>query len=860
MSANSSSSDSNSSWTVVSQEAPSVETLGPVRDGISTPPEDVKQPAVPFETAVKEPNVESSSVSEGKTPESEEVLEQDTAPVTVEGDVGVKSVASPETHLSETVEIPPEEEAPSNDSDLGAVLSKKYSSLTHKAEDDVEEPGTSGSEGSAEGLRRRQVGGKLHPTADFVERGEEEQDGDQNLGITLNKCIVAALLLLGIGLAFFSGVVFPAEDGPEEDLETRNVKEVQQPQIQDYLAESEDWLNQYTESLQGDPETLPSMTALLDKLAKENQEIRLMQAELQAQKNDLESLLRMSEGEKISADSNQQNLLEENLHLEESLRQEEAALASLQGELEMLREKVKSLEETGLETESFVAENQKLKEELSLEKQQVENFLTQKESLVAESQMLWQELDKQKGLVLSMRQELENLIRQVPPLQEGIETQEVKDGLVEMEKQLAMELEYSEIWENFNGESNEQTKETPEESKYITEEKHIAGEVSIPVDEPTESEQQTVGDLPKLPASHIQDTTKSIFLGSKNSTGKRKDLKDWKDWKRKKHEHLEKTKEGGKRDVKYDHQKEHKNEDWVSKKYEDWKEKNKEWRARKEEWKSHEEKHRKFESWKDKQKEDYHNRKEHGEYRFHQYGPQRNSEDQHYEKYTGGPHPLKEHEQSRDQKYYKEAEKYQKKKLPEMSTEPKDRESGHRHHDHNKFWKKTQDHQYRVPKGCSGVSDCAHKEGMGLYNVALQPVEKQELHRLIQDYLQKIDGSKYMAELESLLASFFEGGVFVHDRMLFRDFVDDLDDYLEDIVERDQGNDDSIEDFEDHILKHFFGEAAVENRPPPKERDYTKHKQDNIFKPPYEHKEWPRNFMKEQRHRKEEDQSDKKKK
>uniref|UniRef100_H3ALA1 PBX homeobox interacting protein 1 n=1 Tax=Latimeria chalumnae TaxID=7897 RepID=H3ALA1_LATCH len=553
-----------------------------------------------------------------------------------------------------------------------------------------------------EGLRRRQVGGKLHPTADFVERGEEEQDGDQNLGITLNKCIVAALLLLGIGLAFFSGVVFPAEDGPEEDLETRNVKEVQQPQIQDYLAESEDWLNQYTESLQGDPETLPSMTALLDKLAKENQEIRLMQAELQAQKNDLESLLRMSEGEKISADSNQQNLLEENLHLEESLRQEEAALASLQGELEMLREKVKSLEETGLETESFVAENQKLKEELSLEKQQVENFLTQKESLVAESQMLWQELDKQKGLVLSMRQELENLIRQVPPLQEGIETQEVKDGLVEMEKQLAMELEYSEIWENFNGES-------------------------------------------------------------KNST-------DWKDWKRKKHEHLEKTKEGGKRDVKYDHQKEHKNEDWVSKKYEDWKEKNKEWRARKEEWKSHEEKHRKFESWKDKQKEDYHNRKEHGEYRFHQYGPQRNSE------------------------------------------EPKDRESGHRHHDHNKFWKKTQDHQYRVPKGCSGVSDCAHKEGMGLYNVALQPVEKQELHRLIQDYLQKIDGSKYMAELESLLASFFEGGVFVHDRMLFRDFVDDLDDYLEDIVERDQGNDDSIEDFEDHILKHFFGEAAVENR------------------------------------------------
>ncbi|NXG95206.1 PBIP1 protein, partial [Loxia leucoptera] len=65
----------------------------------------------------------------------------------------------------------------------------------------------------------------------------------------------------------------------------------------------------------GGPQSMQSMSQLLDKLAKENQEIRLMQAELQAHKEDLQALLRKSEGEVAAAGVQQQNLATENARL-----------------------------------------------------------------------------------------------------------------------------------------------------------------------------------------------------------------------------------------------------------------------------------------------------------------------------------------------------------------------------------------------------------------------------------------------------------------------------------------------------------------------------------------------------------------
>ncbi|NXD03652.1 PBIP1 protein, partial [Certhia brachydactyla] len=65
----------------------------------------------------------------------------------------------------------------------------------------------------------------------------------------------------------------------------------------------------------GGPPSMQSMSQLLDKLAKENQEIRLMQAELQAHKEDLQALLRKSEGEVAAAGAQQKSLAAENTQL-----------------------------------------------------------------------------------------------------------------------------------------------------------------------------------------------------------------------------------------------------------------------------------------------------------------------------------------------------------------------------------------------------------------------------------------------------------------------------------------------------------------------------------------------------------------
>ncbi|NWV45779.1 PBIP1 protein, partial [Daphoenositta chrysoptera] len=65
----------------------------------------------------------------------------------------------------------------------------------------------------------------------------------------------------------------------------------------------------------GGPQSMQSMSQLLDKLAKENQEIRLMQAELQAHKEDLRALLHGYEGEAAAAGGQQQSLAAENARL-----------------------------------------------------------------------------------------------------------------------------------------------------------------------------------------------------------------------------------------------------------------------------------------------------------------------------------------------------------------------------------------------------------------------------------------------------------------------------------------------------------------------------------------------------------------
>ncbi|XP_042362203.1 pre-B-cell leukemia transcription factor-interacting protein 1 isoform X2 [Plectropomus leopardus] len=117
-------------------------------------------------------------------------------------------------------------------------------------------------------------------------------------------------------------------------------------------------------------------------------------------------------------------------------------------------------------------------------------------------------------------------------------------------------------------------------------------------------------------------------------------------------------------------------------------------------------------------------------------------------------------------------------------------------HKHNDFWRDQEQklrRNIRPQLGCSSVEDCAGKEG-------LYPVELPEFEELLEGYLSKLEGSSSESKdkIRRLTAEFFEDGVFIHDRVLFNDFAEDVADILEDMVDvledGGQKDDDSLEE------------------------------------------------------------------
>ncbi|XP_026572250.1 pre-B-cell leukemia transcription factor-interacting protein 1 isoform X2 [Pseudonaja textilis] len=211
-------------------------------------------------------------------------------------------------------------------------------------------------EADVEGLRRRkgrvdvqQVGAEL--THDQAKEAPEDEDN----GLSRVKWLLAVLAVVGFGVLATLGIFLDTEDGGFDMLNLGLSPDREEP----YPANGgQDWspslgsakdapLHAGKENLSGDPKSLDAMGVLLDKLAKENQDIRLMQAELQAQKEELETLLQRSQDKNLAVDSLQQDLAAENERLAETLKKETAALSAAQGELQLLREKVRRLDTPG---------------------------------------------------------------------------------------------------------------------------------------------------------------------------------------------------------------------------------------------------------------------------------------------------------------------------------------------------------------------------------------------------------------------------------------------------------------------------------------------------------------------------------
>ncbi|KAL0962549.1 hypothetical protein UPYG_G00341570 [Umbra pygmaea] len=145
-------------------------------------------------------------------------------------------------------------------------------------------------------------------------------------------------------------------------------------------------------------------------------------------------------------------------------------------------------------------------------------------------------------------------------------------------------------------------------------------------------------------------------------------------------------------------------------------------------------------------------------------------------------------------------------------------DTNHQHHhqtqqyDHTTFWKQQEEklrRNLRPLAGCSSVEDCANQEG-------LFPVELAEFEELLDGYVSKLERAtpESKAELQKLATQFFQDGVFVHNKVLFSEFAEDVADILEDMADvlevdgqEDEALEEAMEEFEREALWKFAATA-----------------------------------------------------
>lgn len=475
---------------------------------------------------------------------------------------------------------------------------------------------------------------------------------------------------------------------------------------------------------------------------------------------DLQVQLKQTEVEKQSLESKQKGLKIDNQQLKKSLELEERALSSLQEELRKLREQIRILESKGSGTESILAENQKLKDHIEEEKQRIRSFVSQKETLVAEAQMLRRELDRERKITYDLKDKLEHLSSTQPEadteeneLKTSQETDELRARLTELERKLTFEQHRSDLWEKLYLEAKEQKEGFGTKN---SREGHEQGKKS----------KETL-------FSAVQGT----FDAVKNST---------KEFVKHQKEKIKQAKEAVKENLK-------KFTDSVKSTFRHFKDSTRNLFDRN--------KGKKFSQKQQKTKmpaNDCHESHECAQ----------KAEKQHKGNKQKDSWKFRHRQSPFTQTHFEETEK-------DVS---KDFQSS----EQNENWKcspgrlcsKQEDDYMKSRKGCSGVFECAHRESMSLFNKALDPIKADEFNQLLQAYvMQEVDNFHHWAELQKFISRFFHNGIFIHDQMLFTDFVNDVEDYLEDIKEYQKGSPDVFEDLDDYVYKHFFGEAYGTSQP-----------------------------------------------
>ncbi|XP_025052837.1 cell cycle progression protein 1 isoform X4 [Alligator sinensis] len=459
-------------------------------------------------------------------------------------------------------------------------------------------------------------------------------------------------------------------------------------------------------------------------------------------KEDLATCLISTEVEKKSFEFQKRSLATENQHLRESLENEEKALASLQEELRKLRQQIRNLEDKGTSTDSIVMENQKLKEHLEEEKQKNNNFLRQKEILFAEAQMLRRELDKERQITEALKEELEQLSSRQTPSDMDTDSMLRETQEIEILQGRLAELEKK---LNF-----EQQRSDLWEKLYVEmKDQNVKQEV----DEKGQKQSgKGTSKTKKKPKETFFGSVKETFDAMKNST---------KEFVRHHKEKIKQAKEAVKENLK-------KFSDSVKSTFRHFKDTTKNIFDEKE--------------------------KKPGDKRYEANKKARTV----YREYK--PHECYKHTHHRGPSMQNDFKEGRKQRPTEFTTFEKDTNSQKCLNDPLCNRKPRS-----VLKGCSGIFECAHQEFISLFNKVLDPIRVDEFNRLIQKYLQQeVDNFHHWRELENFINKFFHNGVFIHDQMLFTDFVNDIKDYLEEMKEYQNDDEEVFEDLDKYIYRYYF--------------------------------------------------------
>lgn len=636
-------------------------------------------------------------------------------------------------------------------------------------------------------LRKRKIShlGSLDKTeAEDDEEGEEEDfqppQREEETIFSLNKCILASVILLGLGTIFFS----------EADMDVQELKD----------PTNQEWLN--PEVSRDTPVDLQPPD-ILSKQAKGDQQILVLQAQLQQHQGELKAAqLQAENGEK------------------ERVRREELEkeYQRIKGELDRLPALQKELEQ---ENERMKAENVRAKKELEA----LPSLQSELEHLRAKVSQLTQSTERAEPVhpIAASRVPPAGDKRDVPP----IDRQDMK---------------YRKTWDK-KSEEKEQSKGDKERKKKKSGKKEDDKERSKRGTEGEHTKEQKDWTKDKShqeegKAGKRKDWMKDKKRGDGKMGKESEDKEDFKEWEEKKEWKEDKK---GKKD-KHVGQGERRGDkkDWKDtgkkkgKEVKEWKPKG-EWKEDKD-WKSDKQSGgNDHKEWKEKKKDEWKGekewRKEKSEGKHNDKTEKKRKGEKEFPKEDGGKDMKEKHwrekeRESKDEEWKREGIKEEKKTKAfyhqnEGKKSPSEKEkqrkekpvetTSHHQSEHENYWSRQREriqHYNGQRDTCSGVADCARVEG-------LAPVGLRDFQTLLQSYMNKLpdpqDQTSREEELHKLVKEFFTDGVFAHDQIPFSEFVEDVGDILEDLAEGEESDSDSegeeSEEDDDDEMEEFEREA-----------------------------------------------------